>query len=200
MFFDSENQTEPNRNTTMKQTILAAMLLTLSEAATLSSAQEPQMPPPAKEHEWLQKFVGEWNTSSEIYMDPTKEPMKATGTETCRTIGGFWILGEAKCEMMGKSMTSQLTLGYDPAKGKYVGTWIDSMNSYLWVYTGTLDESGKVLTLETEGHCPMEPGKMRKFKEVTEFKSDDHRVFTSSMQGDDGKWTAIVKVEAKRKK
>ena len=100
--------------------------------------------------------------------------------------------------MPGTIMTI-LTLGYDPQKSTYVGTWVDSMTSYIWTYQGSVDPSGKVLTLETEGPWPMKPG-VTKFKEVTEFKSKDYRVFTSSIQGDDGKWTKMVTVHSRRKK
>jgi Protein of unknown function (DUF1579) len=46
----------------------------------------------------------------------------------------------------------------------------------------------------------MVPGALAKFKKVTEFKSKDHRVFTSSMQGEDGKWAGIVNINYLRKK
>jgi hypothetical protein len=162
----------------------------------------PEMPPPAKEHAWLQQFVGDWETDVEINMEPGKPPVKGKGVESDRMLGGFWLVAEGSGTMEGMpgTMTSLLTLGYDPEQKAYVGTWIDSMTSYLWKYNGSVDPSGKKLTLECEGPCPMKPGKLSKFREVTEFKSKDHRVFTSSMLGDDGKWASMVTVHYHRKK
>jgi hypothetical protein len=74
------------------------------------------------------------------------------------------------------------------------------MMSQLWKYEGTLDASGKKLTLETQGPCPLQPGKTFNFREVIEIKDKDTKVFTSSMQGEDGKWTTFVTVTSKRKK
>jgi hypothetical protein len=177
--------------------VLAGMLLT---GGTLLKAQEmPKMPPPVKEHEWLNQFVGNWNYDTEIFMEPGKPPMKASGTESVRSLGGFWIVSDGKGEMMGKPFNSVLTLGFDPQAKKYVGTWVDSVSSTLWKYEGTVDSAGKILTLETEGPCPMKPG-ITKFREVTEWKTKDERVFTSSIQGDDGKWTPIVRVTSRRAK
>ncbi len=101
---------------------------------------------------------------------------------------------------MEMPMTGVMTLGYDPEKKKYVGTWVDSMTSHLWRYEGTVDAAGKVLTLDTEGPNPAAPGKTAKFKERIEFKSKDHKVFTSSMQGDDGEWVTFMTMNSKRKK
>ncbi len=173
---------------------LAAFALTTSAHA----AEPPEMPKPVKEHEWLKQFEGEWATETEIQMEPGKPPLKATGNETARMIGGFWVVGENKGEMMGQAFTGVMTLGYDPEKKKYVGTWVDSNTSMLWQYVGTVDESGKILTLESEGFCPME-GKVCQFRDVIEFKSADHRVMTGSRLGSDGKWTSLMTVTAKRK-
>ncbi|MBI3119252.1 MAG: DUF1579 domain-containing protein [Candidatus Hydrogenedentes bacterium] len=159
------------------------------------------MPPPQKEHEWLQQLVGEWTSEWEASM-PDSTPVKFHGTESVRAIGGFWVLAEGTNTMpdMLAPMLSELTLGYDPAKGKYVGTWVDSMTSYLWTYQGSVDEAGKVLTLDTEGPCPMKGGQMTKFKEVLEIKSKDEKVFTSSIQEDNGAWTKMLTIDYKRKK
>jgi hypothetical protein len=180
--------------------LLPTIVLTCALLCGAHAAEMPKMPPPAKEHAWLEQFVGEWDAKVEIFMEPGKPPMQASSTERFRSLGGFWVVGEGKSEMVGHPFSSVLTLGYSPEKKRYVGTWVDSMGSYLWSYEGTLDETGKILTLETEGPCPMQGGKMSQFKEVTEFKSPDLRVFTSAMKGDDGKWNTMVRVESRRKK
>jgi hypothetical protein len=172
----------------------------LAGATALHAQLPPEMPKPVKEHQWLQQFAGEWDAVSEMYMEPGKPPLKAKGTESVRKIGGFWTMSENKSTVMEMPMTGILTLGYDPEKKKFIGTWVDSMTSHMWTYEGKLDSTGKVLTLETEGPCPMSSSGMAKFKEVIDFKSKDHKVFSSSVQGDDGKWQTMLKIDYRRKK
>ena len=65
------------------------------------------------------------------------------------------------------------------------------MMTNLWVYDGELDAAGKVLTLDAEGPSFTAEGKMAKYKDIIEFKSNDHRMLTSRTLGDDGKWTTV---------
>ncbi len=156
---------------------------------------------PQKEHEWLQRLVGEWTYESECSMGPDQPPGKFTGTESVRSIGGLWMMGEGRGEMPGGgAATTVMTLGYDPVKKRYVGTFLGSMMTHLWVYDGGLDAAGKVLTLDTEGPDCAAEGKMAKYKDVIEFKSDDHRVLTSHMLGDDGKWHGFMTAHYRRTK
>ena len=178
----------------MKRSLLALCAVIMSGG--MISAEEtpavPEMPKPTAQHAWLEKFAGEWKVETEIHMVPGEEPVRGTGSESARMLGGFWVVGEGTGEMPGMTMKWILTFGYDPKKEKYVGTWIDSMSSQRWEYEGTVDESGKILTLETEGYCPMEQ-KTCKFRSTVEFKSDDLRVFTEKKQAEDGSWaTAVV--------
>jgi hypothetical protein len=53
--------------------------------------------------------------------------------------------------MPGGAATTMMTLGYDPHRKRYVGTWIGSMMTHLWVYGCELDASERVLTLNAEG-------------------------------------------------
>lgn len=177
----------------------AAMLVLFASNATAAD-EFPKLPPPQKEHEWLQQLVGEWDSESEMTVEPGKPTFKWKGTESVRSLGGFWIVGENKATIMDKPMSAILTLGYDPEKKKYTGTWVDSHTSYMWKYVGTLDSAGKVLTLETEGPNPMSPGKMGKFRDVLEIKSKDNKVLSSSILGDDAKWTTFMTVDYRRKK
>jgi len=175
--------------------VVVAMVLT----GGLWAADAPQMPKPLKEHEWLKQLEGEWGMDAECVMAPGQPPMKCKGTESIRSLGGFFTVGEMKADMMGTPMTGIMTIGYDPKAKKYVGTWVCSMDGHLWHYEGTLDASGKILTLNTEGPDMSAPGKMAKMKDVIEIKSKDHKVLTSYMQGPDGKWTQFMTMNARRK-
>jgi hypothetical protein len=156
---------------------------------------------PQKEHQWLQKLVGEWTYETEALMEPDQLPEKATGTETVRSLGGLWFLAEGQGEMPGGgTATTMMTIGYDPQKQSYVGTWIGSMMNYLWRYDGSLDSSETVLTLNSEGPAMSGEDKIAKYKDVIEFKNDDHRIMTSHVLSDDGQWHQFMTVNYHRKR
>jgi hypothetical protein len=168
---------------------------------TAQAQQESTMQAkPHKEHHWLQKLVGEWTYETEAMMGPDQPLEKATGTESVRSLGGLWVLAEGQGEMPGcGTATTMMTLGYDPQKQWYVGTWIGSMMTHLWVYDGELDASKNVLTLNSDGPSMSAEGEMAKYKDVIEFKSDDHRMMTSHVLSDDGKWHQFMTVNYRRK-
>jgi Protein of unknown function (DUF1579) len=177
--------------------IAALIILTATVPSSAAEPKMPDMPKPTAEHAWLQQLVGDWDAQTEAYFEPGKAPIKTTGQESVKAIGDFWTATHVKSEMMGKPFIGTMTLGYDPKKGKYVGTWVDSMTSKLWEYEGTVDESGKVLTLTSEGECPC-TGKTTKFQESVELKDANHKVFTSKMLVD-GNWVTTMVSTATRK-
>lgn len=183
----------------MKKVVAFGCVALLVLGVAVSWAEDEkgmEMPKPAKEHAWVEQLVGEWEYEGEANMGPDKPPMKMKGTEHNRSIGGFWAHCEHKSEFMGAPFTGLLTLGYDPEKKKYVGTWVDSMSTHLWTYMGSVE--GKVLTLDTEGPSE-EPGKICKFREMIEVKDKDSKTFTSQREFD-GKWVTIMTMTSKRKK
>jgi len=177
----------------MCATIGAALL------SAVGRAQLPEMPKPAKEHELLAQFAGEWESTAKTVPAPGQEPMVCTGMENAKMVGGFWLVGQGEGEMMGQKMASLLTIGFDPKTKKYVGTFVCSMDSTMWKYEGAMDATGKKLTLETEGPSPVD-GKLTKFREVLELVDQDHKTFTSYMVDDQGKETKFVVMEYRRKK
>jgi Protein of unknown function (DUF1579) len=168
---------------------------------TMQTEQTTSMPAqPQKEHHWLQKLVGEWTYETEAIMGPGQPAVTSTGTETVRSLGGLWVLAEGQGEMPCSGLaTTLMTLGYDPEKQRYVGTWVGSMMTYLWHYDGELNAAETVLTLNADGPVMTGENKLGKYKDVIEFKSDDHRVLTSHMLGDDGQWQQFMTAHYWRK-
>ncbi len=183
----------------MKKFLIAGFAL-LVGTVVLHAQDTPKMPGAEKEHDWLKQLVGEWEMESEMVSGPGQPAQKIKGIESVRTVGGLWVFAQSKgCTPMGVPMTAVLTLGFDPQKKKYVGTWIDSHLNHLWLYEGTIDPTGKILTLETEGPDMKDITKRAKYRDVLEIKSKDHKVLTSSTLGEDGKWTTFMTANYRRK-
>lgn len=181
----------------MRLFALAAFVVT-ALSGVAGGQSPPQLPMPPKENEWLKQLVGEWETELEMIVEPGKPPVKSKGTETTRSLGGFWIVSEMKSDCLGVPVTGVMTVGYDPRTKKYVGTFVCSMCDWLIKYEGTLN--GQVLTLECDGPNPTDPNKAVRMRDVIELKDQDTRTLTSSLLGEDGKWVTFMTATLKRKK
>ena len=157
---------------------------------------------PQKQHHWLKKLVGEWTFEHEASMGPGKPPETFRGKERVRALGDVWVLCEGEGEMPGGgTATNLMTLGYDTQKQQFVGSFVASMMTHLWVYGGgSLDAAEKVLTLEAEGPDFTDPSKRVRYRDAIELKSDDHRTLTSSALGADGKWNVFMTAHYHRTK
>ena len=156
-------------------------------------------PEPSKEHLWLQRLVGKWTFEADCQMGPDQPPMKSTGKETVRSLGGLWTVGEGEGEMPGGGMCqSIMTLGFDPRTKRFVGTFIASVMTHLWPYSGTLDAAEKVLTLDSEGPSFAGDDSMSKYQDIIEFISDDHRILSSQFLGPNGAWVPFMKSHYRR--
>lgn len=178
--------------------MLTAAVLAAVLVGSGAGADTPPAPPaPGKEHDWLKQLAGEWAVESEAELEPGKPKVKCSGTESVKSLGGFWVVSEMTADFLGTPVKGVMTVGYDAKAGKYVGTFVCSMEPTLWKYEGTVD--GSKLTLNTEGTHP-HTGKTVKMRDVLEFKGKDERTTTSQALGDDGKWTTFMTMTAKRKK
>lgn len=155
---------------------------------------------PQAEHRWLDRLVGEWTCEGEATMDPGQPPARFKTTESVRSLGGLWVVAEGRGEMPdGASMTSIMTLGYDPARGRFVGTFVASMMTHLWLYDGALDADGAKLVLDTEGPDITTDGRTStRFQDIVEVQSDDRRTLTSLMLGGDGIWSQVMRADYRR--
>lgn len=177
------------------------ILLTLLLLAPLADADdEPkfEMPQPQKEHAWLAQFQGDWETTGQCAMPDGSQSQTMKGHATGEMIGGFWVKLASDGEMDGMHILGILTLGYDPEARQYIGTWTDSCSSHLWTYEGSVDESGKTLTLRTEGPNMTEPGKTANYRETVTIEGPDHFVFRSSIETG-GQWVEFYRMDYRRK-
>lgn len=151
-----------------------------------------------REHEWLQRLAGKWTYEMEAEAGPGEPPVRDTGTESVRMLGGVWAVCEAHgTTPEGDDATSIMSIGYDPERRRFTGTFVASMMTHMWLYEGEMDGAGK-LTLDTEGPSYTGDASMAKYRDTIEFISDDHRVQTSSYQRADGSWHQFMAVHYRR--
>jgi len=152
------------------------------------------MAKPRAEHGFLEKMVGSWDVTSDM---SGEKPW----VENVRSLQGIWIIAEGSGEMPGEEggpATTMLTLGFDAAKGKYVGTWFGSMMDNLWVYEGEVEPDRRTLSLYTVGPSMSGEG-MADYREQITFLSDDHRTFNSSAKQPDGSWKQFMEAHYRKR-
>jgi len=155
---------------------------------------------PQEQHRWLHRLVGDWQYEAEALMGPDQPPFKAAGRERVRSLGGLWIVAEGEGEMPGGGTgLSIMTLGWDARTGRYVGNWVGSMMTHMFVYDGEMDAQNKVLTLAAEGPS-FAPGAtaLARYRDVIALESDDRRTLTSHLLGDDGQWQQFMTAHYRR--
>ena len=152
-------------------------------------------------HRWLDRLAGDWVLVPEPAAEGAESgcPSQGGWTEQARSLGGLWLVSEGRGSMPdGAPASTLLTLGYDPARERYVGTWTGSMMAHLWIYEGTLDESGQVLTLDTEGPNFMDGNRMARFQDIVAFEDADTRTLTARVQGENGEWRTFMRARYRR--
>jgi hypothetical protein len=154
---------------------------------------------PGKHHEFLKKYVGEWEIEVRTWEAPGTEPMQSTASAKNELIfDGRYLKSQFEGLMMGMGFKGLQIIGYDLFQNKYVGFWIDSMGTAFYLTTGMLDASGNVLTETGNWADPMTGGN-RKVKIVTTFMPDGKYRFEMFMYMPDGKEFKSMELLAKRK-
>ena len=157
-------------------------------------------PEPHAMHRWLQQLLGDWTCESLADMGPGEPPAHSRGTEQVRALGGLWVLCDGAGSMPGGGGEARMlmTLGYDPDQQAFVGTWVGSMMTHMWVYRGTLDADQKVLTLETEGPSFKADSATMRYRDVITVVSANERTLTSFGQQPDGSWKQFMQAKYTR--
>lgn len=150
------------------------------------------------QHRWLQQMVGEWEFESECNMGPGQALVNDRGVETVRMFGDIWMISDSRSGDGDSSWSAVITLGYDPKNECFVGSFIASMMTNMWIYKGQLDKTEKTLTLDTEGPN-FADGKITRYQDIVTMINATERTLTSQMWGEDNQWHPFMKALYRRK-
>jgi hypothetical protein len=154
------------------------------------------------EHKVLKKDVGTWNVVMKIYpQGPDGPAIESKGEETNRLIGdGMWLISNFKGDLGGMTFEGQGTIGYDPGKKKYTGTWIDNMKPTMDTMEGDYDAKTQTLTMYSESIDPA-TGKPMKMKNVGKSIDNNTRTFTmySLTPGTKDEYVKMMEIHYTRK-
>ncbi len=157
-----------------------------------------QIPEPRPEHLWLSRLIGDWAVRSEFRMAPDQPMTTSTGRESVRALGKLWTIGEWFGSSSPGECDSIMTLGFDPQRGRFVGTFVTGSMTHLWPYEGTLVAAAGRLSLDSEGPSLFREGEMTRYQDIIEFQDDDHRTLTGRALGPDGAWQTFMTSYAER--
>jgi hypothetical protein len=145
-----------------------------------------EMSKPNENHKLLTSLDGNWDYTVKMWMngDPTSKPQESKGTATRKSImGGRYVVMNVSGKMNmpgpdGKMIASDFngmsTEGYDNAKKKFVGSWVDSMGTGIMNSEGTYDPGTKSFTYTA--NYEVAPGMVLKTREVVKVPDKDHMV------------------------
>ena len=137
---------------------------------------------PSVEHEFFTPLVGEWTMEHRCDMGPDQPQAVSRGKMTGRSLGGLWTVLEAAGDMPeGGVFYSVFTLGYDPTRKVYHGTFVGSVMTHLWVYEGSVNEAKNILTLNVEGPSFTGEG-LAQYQDIFEIVDNDHWILRSRLQ------------------
>lgn len=138
---------------------------------------------PGPNHDYLKSMAGKWKTVTKAWFGPG-EPQTTEGTaEFSVILGGRYVTEKFSGAFMGQSFEGFGLYAYDNYKKEFVGTWADTLGTGLLISRGSLDASGRQLTLRGIYDDPV-TGQAQKIRMVTRTMDDGSRIMT--MYGEAG--------------
>jgi hypothetical protein len=178
----------------------AATSPTRSDTTTTSTATAPagqpneadmmkQMMEMAKlneNHKLLADLNGTWSYTVKFWPAPGAPPQESKGTAIRKSMmgGRFFVMDvsgkmqmpdPATGKMKSTDFKGQGIEGYDNAKQKFVGTWVDNMGTGIMTSEGTYDPAGKTFSFTAE--YEIMPRIKQQMRETLKLTDKDHMNF-----------------------
>ena len=179
---------------TRRAAAVAAACLMFASVAFADDPMAMSPPAPGAQHKVLASRIGSWKATVKMFVTPGAPPMVMDGIETIRALaGGTWFITEFHSDQP-MPFDGVGTEGWDPKKGKYVGTWTDSWAPGYQTYEGP-EGDGKSLTMVMTG--PGMTGEIETTTMIETLDDANHRS-TKSYRGPDASGDPIMTIDYAR--
>ena len=142
------------------------LLVSLTLAASSAAAQEDDMAAmmevwqkagqPGMHHEHLAALVGTWEAETKFWMAPSADPMTSTATVEYRMImNGRFLEEMISSDFMGQPFNGRGLYGFNNVTGEVQAVWIDDMSTGIYSYSGSINEAGDEMVLESKYMDPI---------------------------------------------
>lgn len=156
---------------------------------------------PGENHKALNPLVGSWECTVKSMMDPNVPAEVSKGASESRWVmDGRYVQEDLSGDMGGMPFKGMGLYGYDNMKQEYTMFWADNMSTAFMVITGSIDPTGKIITLRGSMPDPMNNMKEKKYRAVRRIVNSDQNVFEMYDTGTDGKEFMGLEVTYNRKK
>ena len=148
-------------------------------------------------HKLLEHMAGHWDMKVVATM-PDSPPAESKAEEHAfMTLGGRFLHGKVKGQMMGQPFDGVSVMGYDNVGKKFVSTWTDSTSTNVLMETGTYDAATKTFTMKGEFTDPT-TSKTVKTRTLTKMVDTDHYTMQFFRTMADGKETKVMEITSSR--
>ncbi|MEO8359067.1 MAG: DUF1579 family protein [Vicinamibacteria bacterium] len=131
----------------------------------------------------LGKDVGDWDGVISVTPAPGAPAQESKGRLNGKLIsGGKWLILDFKNHTTG--FEGHGIYGFDPAKKRYVGTWVDDVRGTIDVAEGDWDDDTRTLTYHWSTTLPN--GSKMSWTETSQKVSDSEQVFRVFFPQPDG--------------
>jgi hypothetical protein len=142
----------------------------------------------------FEKDVGLWDAEVEIHPGPGAPSLKMKAvSENRRIAGGRWLIVDYKADT---GFEGHGVYGWDDARGIYVGTWVDSMQTAIARSEGSWDPATRTMSFVTEiSH----QGRVLRYREVTQTIEDGVQVYRNLVPATDGGEFEMIRATYRRR-
>ncbi len=152
---------------------------------------------PGPEHKRLEPFVGTGETTTNMFMVPSAQPLEMQATVEWEWIMGGRFVQEKVRGTAEKPYEALGLMGYDRAKQKYTNVYLCGMAGMMFYAESTCDEAGKVFTSVSEQQCPLTGGPIQCRDEIV--IESPNRIVVRSYHTTDGKESLAMEMIQTRK-